>query len=109
MSAAPKYDVFQAIADPTRRKILQLLSEKELPITDLSSHFPMSRTAVSKHLRILSEAELIRGRKIGREKRYQLQLEPLKELKQWLSYYERFWDNKLAMLKQFIEDDNGDK
>lgn len=103
VSTASKYDVFQAIADPTRRKLLQLLSEKELPINEISNHFPMSRTAVSKHLHILSEAKLISGRKVGREKRYRLQPESLLELKQWLSYYERFWENKLAMLKYVLE------
>ncbi|WCK56772.1 metalloregulator ArsR/SmtB family transcription factor [Aneurinibacillus sp. Ricciae_BoGa-3] len=103
MSAAPKHDVFQAIADPTRRQLLRLLADQELPITVISSHFPMSRTAVSKHLRILSEAELIRGRKVGREKLYRLHPEPLMELKQWLSFYEQFWDNKLAMLKYYVE------
>lgn len=104
MSSAPKHDIFQAIADPTRRKLLRLLAEKEMPITEISSHFPMSRTAVSKHLRILSEAELVSGRKVGREKQYRLHPEPLLELKQWLSFYEQFWDNKLAMLKHYVED-----
>lgn len=105
---APKHDVFQAIADPTRRKLLKLLAEKELPISEISSHFPVSRTAIVKHLRILSEAELVSGRKVGREKRYTLHSEPLKELKQWLSYYERFWDNKLSMLKHYVENEEND-
>lgn len=101
----PKYDVFQAVADPTRRQLLRLLSEKELPITEISSHFPMTRTAVSKHLRILSEAGLVQGRKAGREKRYSLNSEPLKELKDWLSYYEQFWHNKLSILKHYVENE----
>ncbi|WP_028400353.1 ArsR/SmtB family transcription factor [Ectobacillus panaciterrae] len=105
MSTAPKHDVFQAIADPTRRQLLRLLAENELPITEISSHFPMSRTAVSKHLGILSEAELVSGRKVGREKRYKLNPAPLAELKQWLSFYEQFWDNKLAMLKHYVENE----
>ncbi|HET7580001.1 MAG TPA: metalloregulator ArsR/SmtB family transcription factor [Bacillales bacterium] len=103
---AEKHDVFQAIADPTRRKLLKLLAEKELPITEISSHFPVSRTAIAKHLRILSEAELVKGRKVGREKRFTLHSEPLMELKDWLSYYERFWDNKLSMLKHYVEDED---
>ncbi|MCA1055687.1 metalloregulator ArsR/SmtB family transcription factor [Rossellomorea aquimaris] len=102
--AAVKHDVFQAIADPTRREMLRLLAEKERPISDIASHFPISRTAVTKHLGILSEAELIRGKKVGREKIYTLHPEPLTELKEWLSYYERFWNNKLSMLKHFVED-----
>ncbi|WMX55033.1 metalloregulator ArsR/SmtB family transcription factor [Peribacillus sp. R9-11] len=103
MSAAEKHDVFQAIADPTRRKVLQLLAEGELPISEITSHFSMSRTAIAKHLHILSEAELVSGRKVGREKRFRLQPEPLAELKQWLSFYDQFWDNKLSILKHVIE------
>ncbi|MFE4708204.1 ArsR/SmtB family transcription factor [Peribacillus simplex] len=103
MSAAEKHDVFQAIADPTRRKVLQLLAEGDLPISEITSHFSMSRTAIAKHLHILSEAELVSGRKVGREKRFRLQPEPLAELKQWLSFYDQFWDNKLSILKHVIE------
>ncbi|CAH0347251.1 metalloregulator ArsR/SmtB family transcription factor [Bacillus sp. CECT 9360] len=106
-SSAQKHDVFQAIADPTRRKVLKLLAEKELPISEISSHFPISRTAVAKHLHILSEADLVSGRKVGREKRYRLQPEPLTEVKQWLAYYEKFWENKLSILKYIVEDQNG--
>ncbi|GGE60973.1 DNA-binding transcriptional ArsR family regulator [Priestia taiwanensis] len=106
MSTAKKHDVFQAIADPTRRSILKLLAEKELPITEISDHYPMSRTAVSKHLTILSEADLVRARKVGREKRYSLHPIPLAELKEWLSFYERFWENKISMLKHIVEDGN---
>lgn len=100
-----KHDVFQAIADPTRREVLRLLAEKELPISEITSHFPMSRTAIAKHLHILSEAELVSGRKVGRKKLYRLQPEPLAELKQWLSFYEQFWNNKLSMLKHVVEND----
>lgn len=98
-----KHDVFQAIADPTRREVLRLLAEKELPISEITSHFPISRTAIAKHLRILSEAELVSGRKVGREKIYRLHPEPLTELKQWLAFYEKFWENKLSMLKHIVE------
>ncbi|MHB1392507.1 MAG: ArsR/SmtB family transcription factor [Clostridia bacterium] len=103
MDTYPKHDVFQAIADPTRRELLSLLAEKELPVMEISGYFPMSRTAVSKHLHILKEAGLVSERKIGRETRYKLQPEPLQELKRWLSYYERFWDSKLAAIKNFVE------
>lgn len=102
-SSAEKYDVFQAIADPTRREVLRLLAANELPISKITSHFPISRTAIAKHLHILSEAKLVRGKKVGREKIYQLHPEPLVELKEWLSYYEQFWNNKLSMLKTVVE------
>lgn len=101
--SSTKYDVFQAIADPTRRELLSLLAENEMPVTVISSHFPMSRTAVSKHLHVLYEAGLVTEQKVGRETRYKLRPEGLKELKEWLSYYERFWDKKLLSLKNFVE------
>ncbi|MGI8378734.1 ArsR/SmtB family transcription factor [Priestia megaterium] len=102
-SSAPKHDIFQAIADPTRRKVLELLSEKELPISEITSHFSISRTAIVKHLHILSEADLVHGQKKGREKVYYLQPEPLKEVQDWLSYYEQFWTNKLSILQHIVE------
>jgi DNA-binding transcriptional ArsR family regulator len=102
-ASAQKHDVFQAIADPTRREVLRLLAEKELPISEITAHFPISRTAVAKHLQVLSEAELVSGRKVGREKIYRLHPEPLTQLKDWLSYYEKFWENKLSILKHIVE------
>lgn len=104
--AAVKHDVFQAIADPTRREVLGLLANKDLAISEITSHFPISRTAVAKHLHILSEADLVSGKKVGREKIYQLHPEPLTEVKQWLAYYEQFWNNKLSMLKHIVEEDD---
>jgi DNA-binding transcriptional ArsR family regulator len=104
MSLKQKHDIFQAIADPTRRELLKILTDQELPLNELSKHFSMSRTAVSKHLHILSEAELVKSVKKGRETRYCLEPFPLLELKHWLSSYEKFWDNKLEKLKNFVED-----
>jgi DNA-binding transcriptional ArsR family regulator len=98
-----QHDVFQAIADPTRKEVLRLLAERELPISEITSHFPISRTAIANHLRILSEAKLVSGRKAGREKIYHLHPEPLMELKDWLAYYEKFWENKLSILKHVLE------
>jgi len=106
--AQAKHDVFQAIADPTRREVLRLLAKRNLPITEITAHFPISRTAITKHLTILSEAELVSGKKVGREKIYQLHPEPLIELKDWLSFYEQFWDNKISMLRHLVENDKND-
>jgi DNA-binding transcriptional ArsR family regulator len=103
---AHKPDVFQAIADPTRRRLLELLGDEEMPVNVISGHFAMTRTAVSKHLRILADAGLVRDRKVGRETRYRLDPEPLRELKRWLAYYERFWENKLSALKRYVEEDD---
>ncbi len=103
--SAVKYDVFQAIADPTRRNILQLLAASDRPISNISEHFAISRTAVVKHLKILEQAELISAEKKGREKIYTLHSERLKEIEDWLQYFHLFWDNKLVQLQRMVEDD----
>lgn len=101
-----KNDIFQAVADPTRRKLLKLLAEKEMSITTITEYFPITRTAINKHLHVLLVAGLVSSQKAGRETRYKLQPEPLVELKQWLSFFEQYWDEKLSVLKEFVEDEN---
>ncbi len=104
-SSVPKHDVFQAIAEPTRREVLRLLSEQDLTIAEIAEQFPISRTAIAKHLHILTEAELVQGTKQGRKKLYRLQPEPLAEIKDWIAYFDQFWLNKLSMLKYTVEKD----
>jgi len=100
-------DVFDAIADPTRRRLIQLLSEaEELPLHELTVHFQMGRTAVSKHLNILKEAGLVVDRKVGRETRFRLNASPLKEIHDWVAFYSKFWNANLLRLKQFIEEED---
>lgn len=100
-----KRDVFVAIADPTRRKLIRLLADAdELPLHELTAQFEMGRTAVSKHLTILKEANLVTNRKIGRETRYQLNPQPLQEVKDWLAYYENFWNERATILKKLLEE-----
>ena len=100
-----KHDVFVAIADPTRRKLIRLLAgAEELPLHELTPHFQMGRTAVSKHLTILKEADLVTNRKIGRETKYRLNPAPLQEVKDWLSFYEKFWNERALLLKNLLED-----
>ncbi|WP_050183596.1 ArsR/SmtB family transcription factor [Domibacillus robiginosus] len=106
VTPSSKHDIFQAIADPTRRSLLKLLADKEMSIAAITECFPISRTAVNKHLQVLSEARLVSSQKIGRETRYRLHSEPLIELKEWLFFFEQYWDKKLSALKQFVEDDN---
>ncbi|KAB7673075.1 ArsR/SmtB family transcription factor [Bacillus sp. B1-b2] len=103
---AKKHDVFQAVADPTRRQVLKLLSEKDLSIVEIADQFTISRNAIVKHLQILSDAKLIEGKKVGRSKLYHIRPEPLQELHEWISYYEHFWSNKLALLKYKVENNN---
>jgi DNA-binding transcriptional ArsR family regulator len=98
-------DVYVAIADPTRRKLIRLLADSdELPLHELTPHFQMGRTAVSKHLTILKEADLVTNRKIGRETRYRLNPAPLQEIKDWLSFYDQFWNERALLLKNILEE-----
>lgn len=99
-------DVFNAIADPTRRQLIQLLAEaEELPLHELTAHFQMGRTAVSKHLTILKEANLVQDRKVGRETRFRLNPSPLREVQDWAAFYSRFWSTNMLRLNQLLEED----
>ncbi|MGM1045654.1 MAG: ArsR/SmtB family transcription factor [Bacillota bacterium] len=104
-ASASKHDVFQAIADPTRRRLLKLLADEEMPIAALTACFPITRTAINKHLKVLNEAGLVSSQRVGRETRYMLQPEPLAEIKQWLAFFDEYWDDRLAALKEFVESD----
>ena len=106
MNEATKYDVFQAVADPTRRQVLQLLLKDDKAITEIAEHFPISRTAVVKHLHILENAQLVSAKKNGREKVYTLHASKLKDIEDWLNYFSLFWDNKLTQLQNFVEQDS---
>lgn len=106
MTTQAKHDVFQALADPTRRSMLQLLAEKEMSIAEITDNYPISRTAVNKQLHILSTSGLVHSRKIGRETRFILTAEPLMEIQDYLLFFEHYWDDKLAALKKFTEEDS---
>jgi len=98
-------DVYDAVADPTRRKLLQMLADvEELPLHEISVHFQMGRTAVSKHLSILKDANLVIARKVGRETRFRLNATPLKEVQDWVSFYEGFWKERIAKLNLLLEE-----
>ncbi|MFS0667255.1 metalloregulator ArsR/SmtB family transcription factor [Peribacillus frigoritolerans] len=99
-------DIYVAIADPTRRKLLRLLADvEELPLNELTVHFEMGRTAVSKHLAILKKAGLVISRKVGRETRYRLNAGPLREIEDWVSFYRRFWSERISLLNQILEEE----
>lgn len=101
----PERDVYVAIADPTRRKLLRMLADiEELPLHELTAPFQMGRTAVSKHLAILKDADLVIARKVGRETRYRLNAVPLREIKDWVSYYEGFWKERIVKLNLLLEE-----
>ena len=87
-----------ALADPTRRTIVELLAERERTAGELAASFSTSRPAVSRHLRVLREHGLVQARAQGRERLYSLEPEPLAELDEWLSRYRSFWTTRLDAL-----------
>lgn len=95
--------VFNALADPTRRAVLDLLRQGALPAGGIAKVFPVSRPAISKHLRYLRRAQLVREHREGRLRLYQLNAEPLKAVDSWLGQYRAFWSANLADLKAFVE------
>ena len=88
-----------ALADPTRRRIVELLAEGERSAGELASHFPTSRPGISRHLRVLREHGLVRARAEGQRRLYSLDPAPLGELDEWLQRYRRFWTNRLDALE----------
>ena len=102
----PRVDAFQAVADPTRRAILDRLRRGEAPVADIAAQFTMSRPAISRHLRVLRDARLVRERRggeDGRQRLYEVTPAPLREVAQWAHAYEVFWTKNLASLKQHLE------
>lgn len=95
-------DVFQAIADPTRREIIGLITSKELNINEVAQNFEMSRPAVSKHMRILEQCGLVVIEKRGRERYCKPKLEPLTEVAQWIAQYRKFWNSRLDKLEEIL-------
>jgi len=102
-------DVFQAVSDPTRRAILDRLRKGPLPVNDLASGFRVSRPAISKHLRVLRNARLVREHKEGRQRLYQLEAARLEEIAKWTETYREFWQHSLTNLKRHLEKEMGDK
>ncbi|MGA3193425.1 MAG: metalloregulator ArsR/SmtB family transcription factor [Terriglobales bacterium] len=96
---------FHALADPTRRALLDLLRQGAQPAGLIAQAFPVSRPAISKHLRQLRKARLVVEHRRGRHRLYQLNPEPLKTVDSWLEHYRRFWQMNLASLKTFVEDE----
>ncbi len=96
-------DVFQAIADPTRRAILGLLTVQSLSLNAVAANFDISRPAISKHIKILSECGLVKIKQQGRERYCEAKLEKLNEVSKWIEQYRQFWENKLDALEIYLE------
>lgn len=94
---------FQALADPTRRAVLDLLRRGSQPAGQIANAFPVSRPAISKHLRLLRRAHLVREHREGRNRVYALNPEPLRAVDSWIEQYRVFWARSLNNLKAFVE------
>ncbi len=95
-------DVFQAIADPTRRAIILLIATHAMTPNAIAEHFNTSRQAVSKHLRILTECELVGQKQSGREIFYRLNTDKMKEIDQWLEQFRKIWKNRFNELDKIL-------
>ena len=95
-------DVFQAIADPTRRAIILLIAFKAMTPNALAEHFDTTRQAVSKHLRILTECELVKQQQSGREIYYSINATKMKEIDKWLEQYKKIWENRFDQLDKVL-------
>ncbi len=98
--------IFRALADPTRREILSRLADGSAMVTELAEPFDMSLPAVGKHLKVLEQAGLVKRTVNGRVHRCSLNATPLKDATQWLAHYEKFWDETLDALIDYVEDDS---
>jgi len=96
-------DVFQAIADPTRRAIINMLAEKPLNVNSIAESFAVSRQAISLHIKILEECHLLQIRKQGRERYCEAKLSQLNEVSLWVAQYRQHWENKLDNLENYLE------
>jgi DNA-binding transcriptional ArsR family regulator len=102
--AATTADAFNAVAEPRRRQILDLLAEGELPVGDLVERLGLAQPQVSKHLRVLREVDLVHVRDLGRRRLYRLNAEPLRAIHDWLSRYERVWNERLDLMDDVIDE-----
>lgn len=95
-------DVFQAIADPTRRAIIALIALNAMTPNAIAADFDMTRQAVSKHLRILSECELVKQEQKGREIYYSLEIDRMKEIDKWLDQFRKIWEDRFNQLDEVL-------
>ncbi len=96
-------DVFQAIADPTRRSILGLLALQSLTLNAVAENYNISRPAISKHIKVLTECGLVEIKQEGRERYCTARLDKLSEVNAWITQYKQFWEGKLDALEQYLD------
>lgn len=102
-------DVFQAIADPTRREIIHLIAHQPLNLNAVAENFHVSRPAISKHIKILTECGLVTIRQRGRERYCMARMEKLHEVSEWVDQYRTFWNTKLDALENYLKKGKADE
>jgi DNA-binding transcriptional ArsR family regulator len=102
--AATTADAFNAVAEPRRRQILDVLVEGERSVTDLVEVLPVSQPQVSKHLKVLKEVGLVRSRSVGRQRLYRLDAIALRPIHEWVKEYERHWSERLDRLDGYLDE-----
>ena len=95
-------DIFQAIADPTRRAIIALIAIQAMTPNAIAEHFDTTRQAVSKHLKILAECDLVKQEQRGREIYYQLEVEKMKEIDKWMEQFRKIWEKRFQQLDKLL-------
>lgn len=95
-------DIFQAIADPTRRAIIALIAVQAMTPNAIAEHFDTTRQAISKHLKVLIECELVKQEHQGREIYYQLEIDKMKEIDKWLEQFRKIWESRFQQLDQLL-------
>jgi DNA-binding transcriptional ArsR family regulator len=103
MAATARRDVFQAIADPTRREIIGLIVKKPQNLNTLAENFDVSRPAISQHVKLLVECGLVVIRQVGRERYCEARLQKLDEVSAWVNKYQQFWQQKLDALDKYLD------
>ena len=98
-------DVFQAIADPTRRQIINVIANRSMNLNAVADQFNVSRPAISKHIKILTQCGLITIKQVGRERYCEAKLQKLNEVSEWVEQYRLFWNQKLDALENFLAND----
>lgn len=96
-------DIFQAIADPTRRAIIAMIALQPMTPNALAEHFDTTRQSVSKHLKILAECELVKQEHQGREIYYQLEIDKMKEIDKWLEQFKKIWESRFSQLDDLLD------
>lgn len=104
MSIEARRDVFQAIADPTRRQIINLIAQKSMNLNTIADNFDISRPAISQHIKILTECGLISIKQQGRERYCEAKLKQLRQVSNWIEQYRKLWDERFDAIESILDE-----